>query len=109
MQISITQQCPSVHDETLISVHGTAGNGVLVQNESYIHCTNISEKLYSQGGKTQADVKCGTKLMETLCFFAPDAENVGQEDPTVWIGYMCMIAISFFHSRISSCGNFFPE
>ena len=69
MQISITQQCPSVHDETLISVHSTAGNWVLVQNESYIHCTNISEKPCSQGGKTQADVKCGTRLMETLCFF----------------------------------------
>ena len=28
-------------------------------------------------------------------------KNVGQEDPTVWIGYIFMIAISLFHSRIS--------
>ena len=44
-----------------------------------------------------------------VCFFAPDAENVGQEDPTVWIGYMCMMSISFFHSRISSSAIFFAR
>ena len=47
------------------------------------------------------------KNVETLCFLVADVENVGQEDPTVWIGYMCMIAISFFHSRITFCRNFF--
>ena len=47
--------------------------------------------------------------MRTLCFFAADVENVGQEDPTVWIGYMCMIAISFFHSRITFCRIFFSS
>ena len=42
MQISITQ-CPSVHDETLISVHRTAAG------KSYTPCTNISEQPCFQG------------------------------------------------------------
>ena len=48
--------------------------------------------------------RSGEKVMKTLFFFAADAGNVGQEDPTVWIGYMCMIAISF--SQQLFCGNF---
>ena len=42
MQIPSTK-CPSVHDETLISVHRTAAG------KSYTPCTNISEWPCSQG------------------------------------------------------------
>ena len=65
--------------------------------------TNISQWLWRHGEKTQVDVKSGAKLMETFSFFLRRIfpKNVGQEDPTVWIGYIFMIAISLFHSRIS--------
>ena len=65
--------------------------------------TNISQWLWQHGGKTQVDVRSGAKLIETFSFFLRRIfpKNVGQEDPTVWIGYIFMIAISLFHSRIS--------
>ena len=50
------------------------------------------------------------KSDENIVFFlAADAGNVGQEDPTVWIGYMCMIAISFSHSRTTFLREFFQN
>ena len=51
--------------------------------------------------------RSGEKSDENIVFFlAADAGNVGQEDPTVWIGYMCMIAISFSHSRTTFLREF---
>ena len=51
MQISSTQ-CPSVHDETLISVHGTAAG------KSYTPSTNISEWPCSQSCGGNVVQKC---------------------------------------------------
>ena len=53
--------------------------------------------------------RSGEKVMKTLFCFSEDAGNVGQEDPTVWIGYMCMIAISFSHSRTTFLREFFQN
>ena len=94
-------------DETLISVHGA----VIMGNESYTSCTNISGWTRFQGRECcLSERRSGEKVMKTLFFFLQaDAVNVGQEDPTVWIGYMCMIAISFSHSRTTFLREIFPE
>ena len=76
-------------------------------NESYTSCTNISGWTRFQGREWLSGREVVEKWWKHCFFFAADAGNVGQEDPTVWIGYMCMIAISFFHSRITFCRNFF--
>ena len=91
-------------DETLISVHG-AGM-VVMGNESYTSCTNISGWTRFQGRECLSGREV-EKVMKTLFFLVADAGNVGQEDPTVWIGYMCMIAISFSHSRTTFLREFF--
>ena len=74
-------------------------------NESYTSCTNISGWTRFQGRECLS----GGEVVKTLFFFAADAGNVGQEDPTVWIGYMCMIAISFSHSRTTFLREFFQN
>ena len=91
-----------VNGETLIWTSRGAGKLGYVEKWQRQR-TNISQWLWQHGEKTQVDVKSGAKLMETFSFFLRRIfpKNVGQEDPTVWIGYIFMIAISLFHSRIS--------
>ena len=92
-------------DETLISVHGA----VLWWWEMKV--TPLVQ-IFLDGRAFKAESGCQEEKWwksDENIFFAADAGNVGQEDPTVWIGYMCMIAISFFHSRITFCRNFFLQ